>query len=98
MRDRRAEILAEIRRLLSVELEIEEPAHLDSGLARDLGVDSMGGITLAVGLEDRFRVKLPDQDAATVVTVGDLVELVQRAIREAGGGETPEAGVGSANR
>jgi len=96
--DRRGEILDEVRRILSVELEIEEPADLHHCLARDLGVDSMGAITLAVGLEDRFRVKLSDQDAATVVTVGDLVELVQQAVREAGPPDGPAPASGSASR
>ena len=38
----------------------------------------MGAVVLAVGLEDRFRIKLRDEDAASVVTVSDLVELVAR--------------------
>ncbi len=33
----------------------------------------MGALVLAVGLEDRFRVKLAEGDAAAVVTVADLV-------------------------
>ncbi len=98
MPDRRAEILAEIRRILSVELELEGPAELDHALAGDLGVDSIGAITLAVGLEDRFRVKLADEEAAAVVTVGDLVELVQRAAREAGRAPSAAPGSGSVRR
>jgi acyl carrier protein len=81
--DLRAEILAEIRRVLSVELEVPEPVELRHELARDLGVDSMGAVVLAVALEDRYRVKLSDEDAGTVATVEDLVDLVERRSREA---------------
>ena len=82
MSDVRAAVLAEIRRILSTELEITDPVELHHELARDLRVDSMGAIVLAVGLEDTFRVKLSDEDAGAVVTVGDLVDLVDRRARE----------------
>jgi acyl carrier protein len=59
------------------------PAELHHELAKDLGVDSMGAIVLAVALEDRFRVKLSDEDAGAVVTVENLVDLVERRTREA---------------
>ena len=69
--------------MLSVELEVPEPVELRHELAMDLGVDSMGAIVLAVALEDRFRVKLSDEDAGAVVTVEDLADLVERRSREA---------------
>jgi acyl carrier protein len=81
MSDVRAAVLAEIRRILSTELEITDPVEPHHELARDLRVDSMGAIVLAVGLEDTFRVKLSDEDAGAVVTVGDLVDLVDRRAR-----------------
>ena len=98
MPDLRAEILDEIRRTLSAELEISEPVELHHELAKDLGVDSMGAIILAVGLEDRFRVKLSDEDAGTVVTVKDLVDLVERRTREATAEGNPETGHGQGAR
>ena len=90
MPDLRAEILGEIRRVLSAELEVTEPVELHRKLARDLRVDSMGAIVLAVALEDRFLVKLSDEDATGVVSVRDLVDLVERRSREARAGGAPE--------
>jgi acyl carrier protein len=90
--DLRAEILFEIRRTLAADLEIAEPVELHHELARDVGVDSMGAIILAVGLEDRFLVKLSDEDATGVVSVRDLVDLVERRLREARAGGVPENG------
>ena len=78
----RAEILAEIRRIVGSELERTGPVELTHELARDLGVDSVGAIVLAVGLEDRFCVKLAEDDAGSIVTVGDLVGLVERSLHE----------------
>ena len=97
MPDLRAEILDEIRRVFSVDLEAPGPVEPHHELVRDLRVDSMGAIVLAVALEDRFRVKLSDEEAAAVVTVEDLADLVERRSREAlsggdaGQGETKDS-------
>ena len=73
---RRDEVLATIREIFRRELEREAPVNLGDQLLRDLELDSMGLTVLAVGLEDRFRVKLSEDDSAQVVTVSDLVERV----------------------
>jgi acyl carrier protein len=80
--ERAAEVLAEIRRIFASELERTGPVEPHDELVRDLEVDSMGAVVLAVGLEDRFRVKLSDEDAAAVRTVEDLVSLVTRKLEE----------------
>jgi acyl carrier protein len=69
-------VLAEVRRVAAADLEIRFPIELEHHLVRDLKLDSVGALTLAVGLEDRFRVRLSDADAGRVETVGDLVRLV----------------------
>ena len=51
-------------------------------LVSDLQLDSVGLLTLVVGLEDRFRVALKEEDAAAVRTVGDLAALVLRRREE----------------
>jgi acyl carrier protein len=92
MPDLRSQILAEIRKVLAADLEVNEPVEPRHELACDLGVDSMGAIILAVALEDRFLVKLSDEDAVSVVTVGDLVDLVERRSREIAAGGGRQAG------
>lgn len=85
-----AEILAEIRRVVAAELELTHPVELDSELASDLKLDSIGALVIAVSLEDRFRVKLTGDDAGNLLTVRDVVELVERRIREDGERPDPE--------
>jgi acyl carrier protein len=75
------EALAEIRRIAREELEVEvavEPAH---DLLRDLHLDSLGLTVLAVGLENRFRVVLSEEDAQGVRTVEDLARLVAARVQ-----------------
>ncbi len=70
------QVLAEIRRIVARELEISGPIQSHHGLIQDLRLDSLGLTVLAVGLEDRFRVKLTEEDSAQINTVQDLARLV----------------------
>jgi acyl carrier protein len=74
-----AEILLEIRRIAREELGLERELGPTDDLSRDLGLDSVQRIELAVALEDRFSVELQNPDAAQARTVGDVVELIRRA-------------------
>ncbi len=70
------EVLAEIRRVLRDELGLARDPRPEDDLVTDLQLDSVGLVTLIVGLEDRFRIALAEEDAASVRTVGDLAALV----------------------
>jgi acyl carrier protein len=45
-------------------------------LAEDLGLDSVGLLTLAVEVEDHFRVCLDAEEEAAIRTVGDLERVL----------------------
>jgi acyl carrier protein len=77
------EVLGEIGRVLREELGFSREPRLSDDLVLDLQLDSVGLLTLVVGLEDRFRVALKEEDAAAVHTVGDLAALVFRRREEA---------------
>lgn len=69
--------LTEIRRVLREELGLSREVRAEDDLVSDLQLDSVALLTLVVGLEDRFRVALEEQDAAAVRTVRDLAALVE---------------------
>ena len=94
MNDLREEILAEIRRTVAADLELPGPVELHHGLATDLQLDSIGAIVLAVALEDRFRVKLTGVEAGSVLSVEDLVGVVECAVREKRAKGEPQDGRG----
>ena len=73
-----ADVLETIRTIARAELELERPVQPGDDLLADLGLDSLGLTILAVGLENRFRVKLSQEDAVGLRTVGDLAKLVER--------------------
>jgi acyl carrier protein len=90
----REEILAEIRRTVAVDLEFPGPVEMHHGLSTDLQIDSMGAIVLAAALEDRFRVKLTGIEAGSVVSVDDLVGVVEREVRKDRASGAPQDGEG----
>jgi acyl carrier protein len=77
-------VLEELRRIARAELDYQGPVEPELRLKEDLQLDSMSMIVVAVGLEDRFRVKLAEEEAGAIITVGDLVRLVERQLRLAG--------------
>ena len=72
----RHEVIAVIGRVLRDEVGLQRSVRAEDDLLTDLQLDSVGLLTLVVGLEDHFRVALAEQDAAAVRTVGDLASLV----------------------
>jgi acyl carrier protein len=72
----RAEVLAVIGRVLRDELGVAREVRPEDDLLADLQLDSVGVLTLVVGLEDHFRIALAEQDAESVRTIGDLAGLI----------------------
>jgi acyl carrier protein len=56
------------------------PLTPEMRLVEDLRLDSVRLLTLAVEVENRFRVLLDEADEAGIETVGDLVAIVGRKL------------------
>jgi acyl carrier protein len=77
------EVMSAIQHILSEQLEVRRPIAPADPLADCHELDSVGLITLAVELEDRFRVQLSEADAPRLETFGDLARLVAVRIARA---------------
>jgi len=82
------EVLDVIRHIFRTELEYGGAVEPGLDLQRDLRLDSLNAVVLAVGLEDHFRVRLEAEDTVGVTTVGDLVARVAERVRATRDGET----------
>jgi len=73
----RAEVFAMIQAHLVDELDVD-PARIDdtTSFRADLEADSLDLYTLVQELEDSFGVKMSDEQAAKIVTVGQAVDFV----------------------
>ena len=73
----RDEVLVRIREHLATELEVDPGRIGESTRFReDLEADSLDLVELVVELEDRYGVRIPDEEAARIVTVGQAADFV----------------------
>lgn len=59
------------------ELDSEEIV-LEASLFEDLGLDSLDLIELSMDIEDRFAIQVSDDELRSVVTVADVVALIEK--------------------
>jgi acyl carrier protein len=78
-----AEIIEEVTGIEPSEVTIEK------SFVDDLDIDSLSMVEIAVQTEDKYGVKIPDEDLAGLRTVGDAVSYIQKL--EAEGGADAEA-------
>ena len=58
-----------------------EKITLDSKIVEDLGADSLDAVELISRLEDEYNVTVEDEDVENMVTVGDLVNMVEKLVK-----------------
>ena len=73
----RDEVMKLVRDHLSGELEIE-PARVqpETRFREDLDADSLDLYELVMELEDRYGIRVSEEEAARIETVGDAVDFV----------------------
>ena len=73
----REEVLSLIREHLADELELDpERIQEDTHFRNDLAADSLDLYTLVQELEDSYGVKMSDEQAAQILSVGQAVDFV----------------------
>jgi acyl carrier protein len=77
---REAAVAREIRRIARAELQLDVEPGDDEELAGAL--DSLALLSLVVAVEDRFRVILTEEDAATARNLAGLARIVAARTRE----------------
>jgi acyl carrier protein len=73
----REEVLERIREHLATEMSVE-PDRLgeDTRFREDLEADSLDLVELLVELEDNYGIRIPDEEAAKILTVGQAADFV----------------------
>jgi acyl carrier protein len=71
------EILAGLAEIIHEETSLPvESVQLDKSFADDLDIDSIAILTIMINAEAKFGVKISDEDAAELKTVGDVVNFI----------------------
>lgn len=80
------QIVEEIAKIIEEVTGIEpSEVTLDKSFVDDLDIDSLSMVEIAVQTEDKYGVKIPDEDLASLKTVGDAVAYIQKVESENSG-------------
>ena len=73
----RDEVFERVKEVLSERLSVEEADITEeANFQEDLDADSLDLVEMIMELEDQFGIKIPDEDAQKIQTVGQAVEYV----------------------
>ena len=76
MADKEA-ILAGLAEIVNEETGLEtEEVQLEKSFTDDLDIDSISMMTIVVNAEEKFDVKIPDEEVKNLKTVNDAVEFI----------------------
>lgn len=79
----RNEVMKLVREHLSTELEVEpERIQRETRFRDDLDADSLDLYELVMELEDRYGIRVSEEEAAEIETVGDAVDFVTGRVAE----------------
>lgn len=70
-------VLEKIREVVAKKFKVApEKVTLETRLREDLNVDSLDAVELIMELEDTFKVKIADDEAQQLKSIGDIVNFL----------------------
>lgn len=71
-------MLEKVRNILEEYIDVpKEQITMETNLLNDLGLSSLDVVNMIVAFEDEFGIEIPDRILSEIVTVGDVVNLLQ---------------------
>ena len=71
-------IFDEIKDIIIDQLQVDESeVTMDTNLMKDLSADSLDAVEIIMAIEEEYGIEIPDEDAETLQTLGDLVRYVE---------------------
>ncbi len=85
-----SDVAERVKKIVVEHLGVDADKVVDNAnFIDDLGADSLDTVELVMAFEEEFGVEIPDDQAETIVTVGDAVKFLEKAV---GGQVTTLAG------
>ena len=78
-----SDIDSRVKAIIGDKLGVDESeVTRESSFTNDLGADSLDTVELIMEFEKVFNLAIPDDQAETIVTVGDAIKYVEDNIKE----------------
>ena len=73
------EVRSDLAEIVNEETGLEtEEVQLDKSFTDDLDIDSISMMTIVVNAEEKFGVRIPDDEVKNLTTVGDAVSFIAK--------------------
>ncbi|NLC04835.1 MAG: acyl carrier protein [Tissierellia bacterium] len=75
-------IFEKVRAVIIEQLDVDEDVVItpETSMMKDLDADSLDAVEIMMELEDEFDIEIPDEDAESFKTIGDIVKYVESKI------------------
>jgi len=78
---KKEEILGKVKAVVAEKLNVgEDQVTEDAKFVEDLGADSLDQVELIMALEDEFKLKIPEEEAEKLTTVGTAIDYVLKKV------------------
>ncbi|MBR2188416.1 MAG: acyl carrier protein [Eubacterium sp.] len=68
----------QLKEIMVNTLNLEEKDIKPEASLKDLGVDSIDAVELIMSLEENYDIQIPDEDAAKLEKVSDIIEYINK--------------------
>ena len=80
------EVADALREIMAARLGLTaEQIVPEARLVEDLGLDSLDAVELAIAVERKFEIEVPEEELTKLKTVADMLALVESRTRETPG-------------
>jgi acyl carrier protein len=74
------DVLADLAEIVNEVAGVDtDDVQLDKSFTKDLDVDSLSMVEIVVAAEEKFGVRIPDEEVKKLKTVGDAVAFIENA-------------------
>lgn len=75
-----SDIKAQVEEIICEQLDVKpEDIGENKAFTDDLGADSLAIVELVLALEEKFDVKIPDDEVDKIKTVGDAIKYIENS-------------------
>lgn len=76
-----AEIDSKVKAIIVDKLGVDaSQVTSDASFSADLNADSLDTVELIMEFEKEFNITIPDEDTQKIVTVGDVIAYIEKAV------------------